>query len=256
MFRAFRILLVAALVVASSTALLAQATSGRISGSVKDAQAGLLPGASVTATEVRTGYVRTGVTNAEGGFVFVNLPLGDYTVAAEMAGFKKAVRTGFVLVADGRLSADFRLEVGGINETVEVTVESETVNTVSGEIARTVDRNQVQSMALNGRNYLQLTTLIPGAPLTNFSALDIMTGLGINQSINGSRENATLLTVDGGFNMDSGSNNSQISNVGIDFIDQVSVKTSNFSAEYGRNSGAMINVVTRSGTNRDRKSVV
>ena len=77
-----------------------------------------------------------------------------------------------------------------------------------------------------------------------------MTGLGINTSVNGSRDNASLLTVDGGFNMDSGSNNSQISNVGIDFIEEVSIKTSNFSAEYGRNSGANINVVTRSGEQR------
>ena len=76
-----------------------------------------------------------------------------------------------------------------------------------------------------------------------------MTGLGINTSINGSRGNASLLMVDGGFNMDSGSNNSQISNVGIDFIEEVSIKTANFSAEYGRNSGAAINVVTRSGSN-------
>ena len=131
-----------------------------------------------------------------------------------------------------------------------VTAQSEAVNLTSGEVSRTVDRAQVQDMALNGRNYLQLTTMIPGVPQLNNNALDIMTGLGINTSINGSRNNSSLLTVDGGFNMDSGSNNSQISNVGVDFIEQVTIKTSNFSAEYGRNSGAAINVVTRSGTNQ------
>ena len=244
-----RALLGAAAMLALGTALFAQATSGRISGSVADAQGGLLPGATVSVTEVRTNYTRTGTTDAQGAYVFVNLPLGTYNVSAEIQGFKKAVRSGFVLVADGRVTADFSLEVGGLNETVEVTVESETVNTVSGEIARTVDRGQVQSLALNGRNYLQLTTLIPGAPDLNPNALDIMTGLGINTSINGSRTNATLLTVDGGFNMDSGSNNSQISNVGVDFIEEVAIKTANFSAEYGRNSGAAVNVVTRSGAN-------
>ena len=129
------------------------------------------------------------------------------------------------------------------------------MNTVSGEIARTVDRQQVQDLALNGRNYLQLTTLIPGAPDLNPNALDIMTGLGINTSVNGSRTNATLLTVDGGFNMDGGSNNSQISNVGVDFIEEVAIKTANFSAEYGRNSGAAVNVVTRSGSNEFHGSV-
>ncbi len=142
----------------------AQATTGRISGRVADPQGGLLPGASVTATEVRTSYSRTAATDAQGAYVFVNLPLGTYSVSAEITGFNKEIKTGYVLVADGRLTADFNLTVGSINETVEVTVRGETVNTVSGEVARTVDRQQVQSLALNGRNYLQLTTLIPGAP--------------------------------------------------------------------------------------------
>ena len=76
-------------------------------------------------------------------------------------------KSGFVLVADGRVAADFALEVGPFSETVLVTVESETVNTISGEVARTVDRAQVQDLALNGRNYMQLTTLVPGVPLLN-----------------------------------------------------------------------------------------
>jgi len=255
MSRAIRTLLTLAAFATLGTTLLAQATSGRISGAVTDAQGGLLPGATVTVTEVKTNYTRSATADATGAYVFANLPLGTYSVSAEMQGFKKGLRSGFVLVADGRISADFRLEVGGLNETVEVTVESETVNTVSGEIARTVDRQQVQGLALNGRNYLQLTTLIPGAPDLNPNALDIMTGLGINTSINGSRTNATLLTVDGGFNMDGGSNNSQISNVGVDFIEEVAIKTANFSAEYGRNSGAAVNVVTRTGTNEFHGSV-
>jgi len=204
---------------------------------------------TVTVVQEGTGLTRTATTDQEGAYVFISLPVGTYSVTAELGGFQKGVRTGYRLVADGRVTADFALPVGEISETVEVTVPGETVNTVSGEIARVVDREQVQNMALNGRNYMQLATLIPGSPLLNDNALDIMTGLGIGTSINGSRGNASLLTVDGGFNMDSGSNNSQISNVGIDFIEEVSIKTSNFSAEYGRNSGANINVVTRSGNN-------
>jgi hypothetical protein len=249
MTRCFRTLLAAAAALGLCTTAFAQ-TTGRISGTIHDTSGGVLPGASVTVTEVRTSYTRTAVTSPEGTYVFVNLPLGSYNVAAEIAGFKKVVRSGFDLVADGRITADFSLEVGGINETVEVSVVSETVNTTSGEIARTVDREQVQNLALNGRNYLQLASLVPGAPELNPNALDIMTGLGINTSINGSRLNENLLMVDGGFNMDSGSNNSQISNVGIDTIEQVSIKTANFSAEYGRNSGAAVNVVTRNGTNK------
>ncbi len=245
----------AALLACAAVAVFAQATTGRISGNVKDTTGAVVPGANVVATESRTSYTRTVVTDGKGHYVMVALPLGSYSVTAELSGFRKASRSGYTLVADGRITADFSLEMGALTETVQVTVQGETVNTTSGEISRTIDRAQVQNLALNGRNYLQLTTLIPGTPDLNPDALSIMTGLGINTSINGSRNNATLLTVDGGFNMDSGSNNSQISNVGVDFIEEVSIKTSNFSAEYGRNSGAAVNVVTRGGSNAFHGSV-
>ena len=244
----------AALAVTASAAT-AQTITGRISGTIADTSGGVLPGVAITVLEEGTGFTQTTVTDERGAYVLVNLPLGNYKVTAELQGFKPMARTGYVLQADGRITADFKMEVGQLTETVLVTANSETVNTVSGEVARTVDQAQVQNLALNGRNYMQLTTLIPGVPVLNDNALDLMTGLGINTSINGSRTNANLLTVDGGFNMDSGSNNSQISNVNIDAIQEVSIKTSNFSAEYGRNSGAAINVVTRGGSNKIRGSV-
>jgi len=247
--------LIAVALLAAAPGVLAQATTGRISGIVRDVSGGVLPGVSVTVTETRTGFTRTETSDAQGAYIFVSLPLGDYTVGAELQGFKKAAKSGFVLGTDGKLTADFHLEVGQFSETVQVTVGAETVNTVSGEVSRTVDRSQVEDLALNGRNYMQLATLVPGAPVTNFSALDIMTGLGINTVINGGRNNVNLLTVDGGFNMDSGSNNSQISNVGVDFIQEVSIKTANYSAEYRSSSGAAINVVTRSGSNQIKGSL-
>jgi len=251
-----QLVLAAVMLLAIASIAFAQATTGRISGIVKDTSGGVLPGVTVSVVETRTGFTQSAVTEGGGNYTFVNLPLGEYTVNAELEGFKKASKAGFVLVADGRIGVDFALEVGAFSEMVQVTVTSETVNTISGEVSRTIDRGQVQDMALNGRNYMQMVTLVPGAPLVDTTApLDLMTGLGINTTVNGSRTNASLLTVDGGMNMDAGSNNSQISNVGIDFIDQVTVKTSNFSAEYGRNSGAAINVVTRSGTNRLAGSV-
>ncbi len=253
--RAVILLLVAAAILAvAPAAATAQTITGRISGTAIDPSGGVLPGVTITVTEEGTGFTQTTATDERGTYVLVNLPIGNYKVTADLQGFKPVVREGYVLVADGRITADFKMEVGTLSETVLVTAQSETVNTVSGEVSRTVDQAQVQDLALNGRNYLQLTTLIPGVPVLNDNALDLMTGLGINTSINGSRTNANLLTVDGGFNMDSGSNNSQISNVNIDAIQEVSVKTSNFSAEYGRNSGAAINVVTRGGTNRLRGS--
>src|SRR5437899_3339107 len=143
------------------------------------------------------------------------------------------------------------LEVGQLTETVQISSGvGETVNTTSGEVARVVDKRQVQNLALNGRNYMQLVTLVPGAVILDEDQLALTTSLSISQaSVNGNRPNYNSLSVDGGFNMDSGSNNSQVNNVGIDFVQEVKIETSNFSAEYGRNAGAAINIVTRGGGN-------
>ncbi|MFN8003165.1 MAG: carboxypeptidase-like regulatory domain-containing protein [Acidobacteriota bacterium] len=234
-----------------SSVVLAQTITGRISGTVTDANGAAVPGVAVKITNDATQQVRTAMTDTNGFYVATNLPVGNYTVSIEHQGFKQARKTGYNLVADGRLTVDFALETGAVTESVEVVAAAgETVNSVSGEIARVIDENQVQDLALNGRNYLQLTSLIPGAPLLNDDQLGLMTSLSVTQPINGSRGNANSLSVDGGFNLDSGSNGSQINNVGIDFIREVNIKTSNFSAEYGRNSGAAINVVTKSGGNK------
>jgi hypothetical protein len=158
------------------------------------------------------------------------------------------VKSGYHLDADGRITADFMLKPGTVTQTVEVVASGETVNTVSGEISRVVDMNQVQDLALNGRNYIQLVSLVPGVALIDEDQMQVTTSLSAtNQSVNGVRPDQNHLTVDGGFDLDSGSNGSQINNVGVDFIQEVSIKSSNFSAEYGRNSGGAINAVTRSG---------
>ena len=243
-------------VLLASTVVFSQTITGQISGTVRDSQGGVLPGVTVTATNINTGIARTETTGVDGSYRFTNLPIGTYSVTAEIEGFRKAEKTGFELTADGRISADFALTVGGLTETVEVTaVRGETVNRTSGEIARTVDGDQVRELALSGRNFLELASLIPGAVQTEDDQMAITTGLGTGGTIiNGARGNSNNLTVDGGFNLDSGSNGSMINNVGLDFIEQVKMQTSNFSAEYGRNSGASINVVTKSGTNRFRGS--
>ncbi len=228
-----------------------QTNVGRISGTVTDTSGGTLQGAIVKVTNDATAVSRTTMTDDNGFYVITNLLPGNYTISVEQQGFKKAIQSNHTLVADGRLTVDITLEPGAISESVLVTsANAETINKTSGEVARVIDTEQVQNLALNGRNYLQLTTLIPGAPLLTDDPLALMTDLGVNQPINGNRGNANMLTVDGGFNLDSGSNNSQINNVGIDFIQEVKIQTSNFSSEYGRTSGAAINVVTRSGGNQ------
>jgi Cna protein B-type domain. len=235
----------------ATSAVLAQTNVGRISGTVTDTSGGTIQGATIKVTNEATGVSRMVTTDDSGFYVVTNLLPGDYTVTTEQQGFKKAVQTGYVLVADGRLTVNVSLEPGTVSDSVTVTAaNTETINTTSGEVARVIDGAQVRELALNGRNYLQLTTLIPGAPLLNDDQLGLMTSLSTSQPINGNRGNANNLTVDGGSNLDSGSNASQINNVGIDFIQEVKIQTSNFSAEYGRNSGASINVITKSGGNQ------
>ena len=230
----------------------AQTITGQISGRVTDASGGVLPGVTVTVVNEGTGFKDMRVTDSAGVYTFTNLRVGTYSVLVELEGFRKEQRTGFSLTADGRISADFALGVGQLNEQVEVTaVLGETVNRTSGEVARTIDSQQIKDLAFNGRNYLELASLIPGAVATDYDPLALATSLSVTgQSINGTRGNSNNLTVDGGSNLDSGSNGSQVNNVSLSFIDQVKIQTSNFSAELGRNSGAAVNVVTRSGTNR------
>jgi hypothetical protein len=228
-----------------------QTIFGRISGTVKDSNGGAVPNATVTITNAATNLVRTVTTDEDGFYTVTNLPVGTYTILVSRDGFKRAQQAGVVLAADARLTQDMTLEVGQLTETVQVSSGvGETVNTTSGEVARVVDQRQVQNLALNGRNYMQLLTLIPGAVILDEDQLALTTSLSISQaSVNGNRPNYNSLSVDGGFNMDSGSNNSQVNNVGIDFVQEVKIETSNFSAEYGRNAGAAVNIVTRGGGN-------
>jgi hypothetical protein len=229
----------------------AQTVVGRISGTVRDSSGAVVPGVNVTVTNAATNLVRTAAADADGFYTVTNLPVGSYVVSAEGQGFKKSEQVGVALTADARLTVDLTLEPGQVSETVQITTAlGETVNTTSGEVARVIDSQQVQNLALNGRNYIQLLSLIPGVAQTTDDQLELSTSLATNtQSVNGNRGQMTNMTVDGGTNLQSGSNASQINNVGIDFIQEVKVQTSNFSAEYGRNSGAQVNVVTRSGGN-------
>ena len=230
-------------------ALQAQSIFGRISGTVTDSQGGAVAGAKITIANEETRIERVTATDANGYYVASDLPVGVYSVSAERAGFKTTKNTGNDLVAGARMTVDLVLQIGEISQRVEVAAIAESVNTTSGELARTIDSNQVKDVALNGRNYMQLLSLMPGVAIQTDDELNLTTSLATNnQSVNGNRNDSNSLSVDGGYNLDSGSNGSQVNNVGIDFIREVAVKSSNFSAEYGRNSGASVNVVTRSGT--------
>ena len=240
------------LLVLSPSALHAQSSFGQISGTVTDATTGVIAGANVTVTNVDTHSIRTVTSDDGGSYLLTNLPIGSYTVEIAKTGFRGEKRSGISIFADAKITTDFLLVVGGTTDTVTVSaVAGETLNTTSGEVSRVIDAKQVENLALNGRNYTQLLTLVPGAVVTNPDIFSVTTTLASgNQTINGNRSDTNNLTVDGAYNQVAGSNGSLMNNVGADFIQEVKINTSNSSAEYGRTSGPTFNIVTKSGSNQ------
>lgn len=230
----------------------AQTSFGRISGTVVDPTDAAVANAKISLRETGTGATRTVLTDSNGFFAATNLAVGNYTVDVDQQGFKRLQRSGLQLVADGKITVDFRLQVGDVTQSVDVVAaQVENLNTVSGEVSRTIDSKQLENLTMNGRNYVQLMTLVPGAIVTNPDQFSVTTSLASNtQNINGNRSDANNLTVDGAYNSVAGSNSSLVNNVSPDFIEEVKLQTSNFSAEYGRFSGPAFNVVTKNGTNQ------
>jgi len=141
--------------------------------------------------------------------------------------------------------------VGDISQSVEVVAQvGEALNTTSGDLSRVIEARQVENLALNGGNYVELMTLVPGAIVTNPDQFSVTTSLSAtNQNINGNRSDSQNLTVDGAFNLVAGSNGSLMNNVNSNFIQEVKISSSNAGAEYGRTSGVAFNIVTKNGTN-------
>ena len=223
---------------------------GRIAGTVTDSSGASVANAQVTITNEATLIRRNVAADKNGYFAADELPAGTYSVTAEQNGFKTTAKKGNVLTAGGRLTVDLMLVVGSVTETVTVSATGDTVNTTSGEISTTVTEQQVKNLALNQRHYESLVGLVPGAALqgsgTNPAALTASYNNSV-ADINGQRLDGQNWSVDGGFNLDSGSNNSVFNQVGVDFIQEVDVQASNYDAEFGRSASATINVVTKSG---------
>ncbi len=234
-----------------SLSLSAQTSFGRLSGTVSDATGAVVSGAKVTVRNTDTQDVRTVETDSEGFYIVTNLAIGPYVAEVTQSGFQKQ-QTGLRIAADSRLTADFKLVVGDVAQSVEVVAQAgEQLNVTSGELARVIESKQVSELSLNGNNYVDLITLVPGAVVTNPDQFSVTTSLSAtNQNINGNRGDSQNLTVDGAFNLVAGSNGSLMNNVNPNFISEVKVQTSNMSAEYGRTAGVAFNVVTKNGTNK------
>ncbi len=238
-------------------ALFAQDISGTIEGSVLDPSNSPVPRAKITIKNTdRNQLVRTIVTDGGGNYAAPLIPIGNYSVSVEAAGFKKEDRTGIVLNVNDDLKINIVLQVGAVTETVEVKADATHVELGSPASATTIEGTQVRELTLNTRNYEQLVSLMPGVSANTTDELYIgnsaPSGFAatLPYSINGNRNSGNNWTVDGADNVDRGSNQTLMTFPSVDAIAEFKVERSQYTADTGRAGGAQINVVTKSGTSQ------
>ena len=248
-----RFAVIAILLVPWPSALRAQAVSGTILGSVQDSTGAAVPGASVTIVNSETGLTRAATTTSAGEYDVPSLPPGMYHVSAEMKGFKKISLSGIRLNVDQKARVDLKLEVGDVTESIQVQAAVPLVQSDSSELGVTVNESQIKELPLNGRDFVQLTRLIPGVtrgvPGSNNDGA----------SNEGWRMSSTIVangmrTRDNNFLLDGIDNNELNLNTviifpSVDAIEEFKVQTSTYSAEFGRANGGVVNIQIKSGTN-------
>jgi hypothetical protein len=235
---------------------LAQAT-GQINGAATDASGAFLPGVTIEATNSATGAVRTAVTGTDGLYTIPLLPPGDYTVKATLQGFRVSQRDGVRVTVTETSRISFQLEVGQLSETITVTAEATLVETSNATHGIVIDEQKIVELPLNGRNFTQLGTLIPGvvAPPGGLGGQtgDATPGGFGNATggfnVNGMRNQSNNFLMDGATNNDT-FNTGFVLRPPPDAIEEFKILTHAFQAEYGRNAGSVVNVVTKSGSNR------
>jgi Carboxypeptidase regulatory-like domain/TonB-dependent Receptor Plug Domain len=226
---------------------LGQTIRGTILGTVTDASGAVVRGAKVTARQTSTGLTRTETTGDSGEYSIPQLPVGPYVLAVEQTGFKKSERTGIDLRVDDQLRIDVALSVGQMTDTVAVEATAPVVNTDSSTVGSVVDNKKVTELPLNGRNFLQLNLLVPGANQGVKGSQNQTQGGSI--SVNGAREQANNFLLDGMDNNDLAINQYAVA-ISTEAIEEFKVQASTYSAEFGRSSGAQINIATKAGTNQ------
>jgi hypothetical protein len=220
---------------------------GSINGKVLDPDGLALPGATVTVTNQSTGFTRSVVTAETGAYAVPNLEPGTYTVAVEMPSFATLKRADLVLTAGSEVSLELKLQVAGLQEEVLVTGESPLVEKTSNQIGGSLSSREIEEVPSNFRNFTALTQLIPG--MTPNPAASSFEGGQVVANGTPSQQNVYLL--DGMYNNDDrlgGSQGTQV-RVVLDNIEEYQVLSNQYSAEYGGGAGAIINMVTRGGTN-------
>src|SRR6266550_466595 len=246
----------------SATPLRAQVAGATLSGTITDAQGGAVVGAKVSARNGATGVTTDSTTNGSGFYTIVNLNPADYAVSITAPGFRTAV-SKVTLIVGGQQALNLALTVGEVSQTVEVTGAAPVVETTNATLSGEVVGTQIVELPLNGRDWVQLASLQPGvAEVRPHEAVDApggsTRGLGVQMTVNGARPQQNVYRLNGVIVNDysnAGPGNVLGANVGVDAIQEFTVLTSNYSAEYGFTSGGVINAITKSGTNQLHGSV-
>jgi hypothetical protein len=246
-----RSLLIVLVVVVVCLPAAAQRFEASIRGTVTDSTGGALPGATVEASNAETGLTRTTRTNESGAYAFASLPVGTYSVRVELEGFKHVIVHDVGLnVADTR-RLNVELELGEVAQEVTVTASPIVVETIGGEVAGLITGEQVRELPLNGRNFLQLTQLMPGVTtLDNFNTKNKGLLTGSDVSVSGGSVTSNMWSVDGANNNDVGSNRTVLVYPSLEAVEEFKIHRNSYGAEFGGGGGAQINLVTRGGTNQ------
>ncbi|HVF56029.1 MAG TPA: TonB-dependent receptor, partial [Pyrinomonadaceae bacterium] len=253
---AFRFAVMCAVVLslgASAAWAQADATSANLSGFVRDPQGAVVPGATVTARNAATGVSRDTTANEEGFYQITNLPPGEYEVTVEAANFKRAVLPSIRVTVGQRADLDVALEIGAITDVVTVSgATTELIETSRTNVSNTIDQQRIENLPINERNYINFSLTTSTVTRDNGRPIGPAPTSGLN--FGGQRGRSNLVQVDGADNTDN-SVNAARSTVSQEAVQEFQVVTNSYAPEFGRTSGGVVNVVTKSGTNDVRGNV-
>jgi hypothetical protein len=237
----------ALLALVSAALLPAQTITGSITGTVLDAQGAAVPNVKVTAANRGTNVQFNTTTNEVGLYNLLFLPVGEYSLTAEAGGFKRSVLGPFRLDVNQTARLDFKLELGEVTQSIEITGVAPLLQTESTQTGDSIDSNKLTSLPLNGRNFVSLTLLIPGAVSPNPSGMT--SRLGARPYVNGNREQTNNFMLDG-VDVNDSIDNRVGYTPNVDALEEVQVLTGNAAAEFGNSGGATVMLQMKSGTNQ------